>query len=376
MQILFHKNKMTFTLLLLSIVFVFLLTTYFYLSNSYQTLEMKTNNKNIEYLIKKIDSHLAQNRVLDSFNVEKISFFNIFDTVEHFQTTQFKDIEARKFKSDILGDILVRTIKSDKIINYVEFFDKNHQLLFSLKTTASREQFIASEHSILTFIVIALFFFIVIFIVTSAYFSSIRNKIFTLQKKINQKNHQMQSALTELEKANLKLYDMAHTDFLTKIRNRRNFFIHSENCFASATRKNKDLSLIIIDIDNFKSINDKYGHDMGDLILVQISQAVMKSLQENDIFGRLQGEAFAITLFNTSLDKAIKKADFLRKEIEALEINVPTKTLKITASFGVSDIRGCKNLDQMIHKADTLLVSAKRNGKNRVRSRLSDFKNN
>ena len=195
-----------------------------------------------------------------------------------------------------------------------------------------------------------------------------------LEYKVEERTSQIRSALLELEKANLKLYDMAHTDFLTKIRNRRNFFIHAENIFANAKRKNKDVSIIMIDIDNFKAFNDNYGHDLGDKVLVYFTKCVEKCLDSKDIFGRLGGEEFGIILDDTSLSTANDKAEYIRNEIEKIEIENNKKILNVTASFGVCDKRGCKGLDQMIQKSDSMLYSAKHSGKNKVRSRLSNFK--
>lgn len=190
--------------------------------------------------------------------------------------------------------------------------------------------------------------------------------------KVNAKTNQIKVAMLELEKVNGKLYDIAHTDELTKSMNRRNFFMHAQNAFNIAQKDDKSLCVAMVDLDKFKSINDNYGHDIGDEVLIAFAKNVMESIDESDIFGRLGGEEFALVFKDTSLEKAVKKAEKLKSIIEKIEVPVEDKILKFTASFGVSDNNDSKNIDEMLQKADKQLYQAKNEGRNIVRSRLSN----
>ncbi|WP_108063472.1 GGDEF domain-containing protein [Poseidonibacter lekithochrous] len=200
-------------------------------------------------------------------------------------------------------------------------------------------------------------------------------KLFThnqknIESQIDSKTKQIKNAMEELEKVNLQLYDIAHTDHLTKTMNRRNFFIHAQNIFSVSKKENIEFTTVMIDIDNFKSYNDKYGHDVGDRVLIEFTKTIQNQLESNDIFGRLGGEEFALVFPKTSLKNAIKKVEDIKDEIEQIDIFVYEEVINITASFGVSDNYGSNNIDEMLQKSDKLLYNAKKDGKNLVRSRL------
>lgn len=300
----------------------------------------------------------------------KISFFeNIELKRQPFENKQI----TKEYNSIYFSTIYKNSFsQKDKFVNELQFFNKDKNFLFALKTINQRDIVATGEQTILLFILIVIFFLVLIFFISNKYMKAVKRNNEVLEKEVERRTSQIQSALDELEKVNLKLYDIAHTDFLTKIRNRRNFFIHAENAYMKSEKEQKELSVIMIDIDNFKPFNDNYGHSVGDQVLILFSNCVKSQLDENDIFGRLGGEEFAITLYNTSLENAMQKAETIRKAIETIELDTEKKRLTITASFGVSDKRQCKNLDQMLQKADKLLYSAKHSGKNKVRSRLNN----
>ena len=374
-------NKKTFVLYLSIVISIFLISSYYYFLNNYKKLEDTNNNKYIQYLLTKIDNQYIlfnknSNKLIQIANsyeylLKDSSMIDFFDTVEYKTEIQTYNTPSITIKSKYFKQIKLITLKKELISNYMSFYDNSNNLLFTVKTTNKREVVNTGKNTILIFMLIVFIFLLIVFIMVRQYYEAIKNNNELLEQKVNKRTSQIQSTLIELEKANLKLYDMAHTDFLTKVRNRRNFFIHSENFFSNAIRKNRDLSVIMIDIDNFKTFNDTFGHNAGDKILKEFSKCVENSLEEKDIFGRLGGEEFAISLFDVSLHDAIEKAEKIREAVESLEIIYNNQVLKLTASFGVSDIRGCKDIDQMLHKADTMLYSAKHGGKNRVRSRLS-----
>lgn len=384
MKKIFLENKKTFVLYICIIIAIFMASSYYYFLNNYIKLENERNNQYLQYLLGKINAQykLFNNdfstvrKIANSYDylIKDPSYINFFDSLTYMQTLPSNQKVTQTLHSVYFGKILIKTKKNDQLINLIEVFDKNNNYLFSIKTSNERQLFNAGQKTISLFLVMVIIFIIALYMLAQKYYDAIKNNNERLEKEVVRRTSQIQSTLIELEKANLKLYDMAHTDFLTKIRNRRNFFIHAQNYFDNAIKKNNDFCIILIDIDNFKPFNDTYGHDIGDKVLIAFTKCVQACLDEKNIFGRLGGEEFAIAFYNISLHEVLQKAETIRSAVENLEISTREKTLKMTASFGVSDIRGCKDLDQVIHKADSMLYSAKHNGKNRVRSRLSNFK--
>lgn len=166
---------------------------------------------------------------------------------------------------------------------------------------------------------------------------------------------------------NRKLNDMAMTDELTQIPNRRAFFINGNSEISRTRRYHEPLSVIMLDIDKFKMINDTYGHDTGDYVLHCIASLLSECIRETDIVGRLGGEEFAILLPNTKLDDAVKMAERIRAAIENRSCTDHEIRKGITVSLGVAQYHlALKNLDELLRDADIALYQAKNNGRNRV----------
>jgi len=166
---------------------------------------------------------------------------------------------------------------------------------------------------------------------------------------------------------NSKLENLAMTDELTKIANRRAFFIKGAEEIVRARRYHLPLSIIMLDIDRFKLINDSMGHDSGDYALQCVAATLVDGVREVDVVGRLGGEEFGVILPNTKIEDAMKLAERLRVRIaENKELNSKLK-MDITASFGVAEYRlQIKNLDELLKNADTAMYKAKNTGRNRV----------
>lgn len=165
------------------------------------------------------------------------------------------------------------------------------------------------------------------------------------------------------------LKDVATTDALTGMHNRRFFFDSGETMFASAKRGQVDLTLAMLDIDFFKKVNDTYGHDAGDAVLKQVAATLKQESRSTDIVARLGGEEFAVLAVNLGEQNVPAFVEKLRAAIEALEVVHNGIHIPITASFGVSCEAG-ENLDDMLKTADDLLYAAKTNGRNRAEFQL------
>lgn len=168
---------------------------------------------------------------------------------------------------------------------------------------------------------------------------------------------------TLLKKAE-NLEKKASTDFLTQLNNRRKFNSLIEYEITQIKRYNdRDLSIIVFDIDGFKYINDNFGHDTGDKILQTIAKITKISIRNSDIACRWGGEEFAIALSETNIEDAILVAEKLRATIEN---HIFAEELRITCSFGISQYHSDDTYHSLFKRADEALYRAKNTGKNKV----------
>lgn len=172
-----------------------------------------------------------------------------------------------------------------------------------------------------------------------------------------------------LKKANKKLEHLASTDSMTKLYNRRYFSETTEHILALARRDSTKMSVLLLDIDKFKDVNDTYGHKVGDDVIIALSKLLKKMTRESDIVCRYGGEEFAVSLPKTNVDDAYMIAKKIRKKAEVLHIDLGnSKTLNFTVSIGVSevDILKEKSIEMAMNRADKALYEAKEMGRNRV----------
>ncbi|GAB6106767.1 GGDEF domain-containing protein [Fusibacter bizertensis] len=160
---------------------------------------------------------------------------------------------------------------------------------------------------------------------------------------------------------------LAEYDALTRIHNRGYFTSRGKSLFPTYKEKQLPLSAIIFDIDNFKVINDTYGHHVGDLVLQELSTTVKSLLRAETLFSRYGGEEFAILLENTTLEISYKLAERLRKEVEELCILHDHACIKFTVSLGVSTIsKSHHDFEDIMKDADRALYISKFKGKNKT----------
>lgn len=172
----------------------------------------------------------------------------------------------------------------------------------------------------------------------------------------------------EIIRQKVKAENMAMRDYLTNLYNRRAFFQLAEERCKRAKCKGENLVLVMTDIDKFKSINDNYGHDVGDLVLKNFAEILKTSVREKDLVARFGGEEFIILLSDINIEDAYNRIEQLRKKVSETEVAVLDKKIKYTASFGISKVVCCgsKFFEEAIKTADTALYRAKENGRNRV----------
>jgi diguanylate cyclase (GGDEF)-like protein len=163
------------------------------------------------------------------------------------------------------------------------------------------------------------------------------------------------------------LFGLATKDALTGLRNRRYFLEGAETEFARARRHGRGFSLLLLDADHFKKVNDNYGHAAGDRVLQGIAEVCNRSLREVDLVGRLGGEEFAVAMPEADLTVACQVADRLRQQIAENEVGDGSQSVCVTVSIGVAAVSSSdRNLDQMLRRADQALYAAKNGGRNQI----------
>lgn len=182
---------------------------------------------------------------------------------------------------------------------------------------------------------------------------------YALQEQVKQQNQMLKAAKEQAEFE-------ARTDMLTQLPNRRAFMNLAKMAIAQASRQAKPLSFIAFDIDNFKLINDQYGHPAGDKTLKEVSNLTRSIIRASDFCGRIGGEEFMIGCHNNSLGDAYNLAERIRKAIEGCVITFDEFEFSTTVSIGLAQVEEDDTLDSVIKKADEAMYTSKSAGKNKV----------
>ena len=171
----------------------------------------------------------------------------------------------------------------------------------------------------------------------------------------------------ELRLAYARVREQAHTDELTSLANRRAFLGVGAAAIDQAKRYARPLSLLMLDIDHFKKINDTYGHAAGDAALRATAAALRKAARAADTPGRLGGEEFAVLLPETNAAEALVVAERIRHDVKAIEVTHEGATVRFTTSIGIAECTaGIEGIDALLHEADEALYEAKEGGRDRV----------
>lgn len=174
--------------------------------------------------------------------------------------------------------------------------------------------------------------------------------------------------ITDRKMIELELARMAHTDVLTGLNNRRQFLQLSETELSRISRYGGALSVLMLDIDHFKRINDTHGHQAGDSVIQMLASICREQLRDLDVIGRIGGEEFAVTMPNADYAQAMQIAERLRHAIDVASVPLPQgPSLRFTVSMGVTTLSNAReHLKRLLDQADQALYQAKKNGRNRV----------
>ncbi len=172
---------------------------------------------------------------------------------------------------------------------------------------------------------------------------------------------------TILLNKNRELEVLATVDGLTGVMNKRMFNEMAAKYLEAAERTEKPLSLLYLDLDFFKKVNDQHGHQVGDIMLIKFTDVVGKCLRKSDLLGRVGGEEFAIVLFETTVDDAAAVAEKIRSRVQESSYQYDNNLVEVTTSIGISHFEsGEDTLDTIQKRADKALYQAKNLGRNRV----------
>ncbi|WP_089715189.1 GGDEF domain-containing protein [Halomonas daqiaonensis] len=201
---------------------------------------------------------------------------------------------------------------------------------------------------------------------TTGSFSTVYSQA-EVMKQVRQEQAHTQEALAKLKTANTRLAQQAATDWLTGAANRRQLTRQARRELARAQRNGTPLSLLCLDIDHFKTVNDVHGHQAGDQVLKQVALTMQQNLRPTDLLARVGGEEFQVLLPDANSQQAGEIAERIRSSLHDLEIRLHGKVLKVTVSVGSAQmVQDGKDLDSIMRAGDERLYEAKALGRNRV----------
>ncbi|MFQ5511883.1 MAG: diguanylate cyclase [Candidatus Krumholzibacteriia bacterium] len=203
-------------------------------------------------------------------------------------------------------------------------------------------------------------------------FNDMAKRISVSEAELQAKAKQLQSKNDELVGMNDKLERLSVTDGLTGLFNHRHFWNLMNNELSRASLYHGELGLVLLDVDNFKKVNDKFGHGTGDLLIQRIADVLRETVRQTDMIARYGGEEFAILFPDASRDGVLAVSEKVREAVEVMVFKVPETdiTVSVTVSVGVSIYRG--NRREFFNAADRALYASKAKGKNQVRFAMAD----
>lgn len=194
----------------------------------------------------------------------------------------------------------------------------------------------------------------------------IRKQSDELERRVSERTDALQRTNEALENANTRLNELASTDYLTGIANRRYFYDVARRELERLAGDGGAASLIMFDLDHFKQVNDRFGHEAGDKVLNCVVKEVQDTVRPLDLLGRYGGEEFLILLPEAPREVALEIAERVRQKVEAMPCEYQGRRISVTVSLGVVEWNGKATLEEMIRSADHALYQAKESGRNRA----------
>ena len=189
----------------------------------------------------------------------------------------------------------------------------------------------------------------------------------TTELKLREANKQLTNQIDEIEKLRLQMEEMAIHDSLTGLFNRRTLGNFLEREIAQAQRSSKPLVVVLMDIDHFKNINDEFGHQAGDRVLIELGQLILENTRQSDFACRFGGEEFVIVIPEIEIPDALRRIDQLRESVNQRTFIFSQQRMHITLSAGIAVYpQNGETTDTLLFAADQALYAAKHAGRNRV----------
>ncbi len=185
-------------------------------------------------------------------------------------------------------------------------------------------------------------------------------------RQLEEANRQLESRNDQLNEAIDQMHTAAMTDSLTGLRNRRHMTMQIQQEMVRFSRSQRVFALVLADIDHFKQVNDRFGHDCGDEVLRTVAEVLRQGLREQDNVARWGGEEFLLLLPETDVDGALLVAEKLRAQVELSTMHCQAQEIRVTFTFGVTSYNGTTNMDEAIREADSALYMGKKRGRNCV----------
>ena len=203
------------------------------------------------------------------------------------------------------------------------------------------------------------------------------NLMTNMKEIVDERTQDLNHALLESEKLRARYEEMSVIDPLTKLYNRRFFFTEVSSGLARAKRYSQELNILLMDLDYFKQVNDKYGHESGDNVLIEVAKILNTFTREGDTLARIGGEEFVLALPHTDIEGAVILAERIRSTIESNKWQSNGNVMEITISIGIAALADCHKegfdenhvqVSDILRNADLALYNVKQNGRNGVKS--------
>lgn len=208
--------------------------------------------------------------------------------------------------------------------------------------------------------------------VSDGYQSIARDREMSLSARFDKQLRQLEKVArisdryqTMMRDLNIALREASTHDVLTGIANRRLLTERLREESERAKRYSRPLCVVMVDIDRFKVVNDEYGHEIGDNVLMEVVRVMEAEIREHDLVGRWGGEEFLVLMPETNADRATLVMERLREAVAKLRIRLNDESLSVTVSLGLAELRADENYSSAINRADVALLRAKRQGRNR-----------
>lgn len=286
-----------------------------------------------------------------------ISCYKILAEIYHKQRNYLKAYTAIKLYAQIKDDLV--SVQTQKAVTELQIryeTEKKEKEIVLLKTNASIIDYQSKESEM--FMIILVIVLIAVAVLGFFFYFQFRQKAHS-NKTIEEQN-------TKLTEAYNKMEELAKTDMLTGLSNRRDMYQKIKHETDRFERNEKPFAILMGDIDNFKKVNDTYGHDAGDHVLTSISSVMTLTVRKQDIVGRWGGEEFLLLLPETDLEGGKKIAEKLRSRIKNESIQYKNHVLNVTITIGVSVYNRIHDVNESIKKADKAMYLGKVRNKNCV----------